>query len=244
MTGAPAWEAATAGQPPLAAQVNQFLATHAIAYLWTGALQAGQGTAGAGPVNSDGLYIAQSFTTGASQTAIGYVVLTASVTGSPGPLSLSVQANSAGAPSGTALVTTMLPKEFVSGALTATAVMLPAAGLTASTAYWAVAAAEGDASDYYSLGKSNQASGTSTSTNGTAWTAQAYGLLYQIWDQTPVQPLAGTWEDTGARWTSCGYDAGGQLSAVREYTAGQAANGYTASSRALTWAAGDLTGVA
>ncbi len=240
----PAWLGATAGYNAYAGQVNQFLGAHAVTYVYAGVEQASEATAGSGGVNSDGLWIAQSFATASGQTTTGYVTVTAKVTGTPAPLSVSIQATSSGAPSGTALVSTSLPKEFLTGSAAAVSVMLPVTGLTASTTYWIVANAVGDASDYFTWSKSNQTSGASTSTNGTAWTAQAYGLLYAVYDATPAEPLAGTWEDSGARWTSLAYNAGGQLTAIGEYTAGQSAAGYTASARALAYSAGLLTGVA
>lgn len=240
----PAWQAPTAGFSALAGQVNQFLAAHAVTYVSTGTVQAGQVIAGSGGLASNSLWIAQSFTTTAAQTTAGYAVMTAKVTGSPVPWSVSIQASSAGAPSGTALVSSSLPKEFLSGTAAAVSVMLPVTGLAAATAYWVVAAAAGDPSDFYTWNKSNQVTGASTSTNGTSWTAQSYGLLYQVFDASAVSPLAGTWEDSGARWTSWSYNGSGQLSALGEYTAGQAANGYTASRRALSYSAATLTGVA
>ena len=237
----PAWLGATSGFNAYAGQINQFLGTHAVTYLYAGVETAIQPTYGSGAVNSDGLYIAQSFTTGASQSAIGYIEVEAAVTGSPGPIAVSVQASSGGAPSGTALVTTMVPKELAG---TPVSVMLPVTGLTASATYWIVFAADGDASDYFSLYKSNQTSGVSTSTNGTSWTSQAYGLVYAVYDQSPVPPLTGTWEDSGARWTSLAYNGSGQLTGLKEFTAGQSAAGYTVSSRALAYADGLVTGVA
>src|SRR5580658_4200768 len=105
----PSWKAATAGQPPLAAQINQFVGTHAATFVYTGASFASQVTAGSGAVDSNGLYVAQSFTTGASTTAIGRILLTVAVTGSPAPLTLTIEANSARPPSGTALVSTTVP---------------------------------------------------------------------------------------------------------------------------------------
>jgi hypothetical protein len=87
-------------------------------------------------------------------------------------------------------------------------------------------------------------SGASYSATGTSWTAAAYGLTYQVYDQSAVPPLTATWEDSGARWTSLGYNGSGQLAALGEYTAGQAANGYTASDRALSYSGSRLTGVA
>jgi hypothetical protein len=239
---APAWSAATAGFSGLAGQVNQFLTTHAATCVYTGNQTAAQATAGAGGVNSNGLWIAQSFATAAGQTTTGYVVVTADFTGTPGPWTVSIQASSAGAPSGTPLVSAVVPKEFLSGSPAAQPVMLPVTGLTASATYWIVAQAAGDVSNYFTWSKSNQVSGASTSPAGSVWTAQAYGLLYKVFDGNPVQPLAGTWEDSGARWTVLSYTAG-QLTMIEEYTAGQAANGYTASARTLSYNGGTLTGV-
>lgn len=239
----PAWLAATAGQSALAGQVNQFLGTHAITYVYTGIQQASQSTAGSGGPNSDSLWIAQSFATAAGQTTVGYAVVTADFTGSPSPWTFSIQASSGGAPSGTALVSAALPKEFLTGSPAAQAVMLPVTGLTASTTYWIVAQAVGDGSDFFTWSKSNQTSGASTSTNGTSWSTQTYGLLFKVFDQSPVTPLAGTWEDSGARWTALAYTSS-QLTGIEEYTVGQAVNGYTVSSRALSYTSGKLTGVA
>lgn len=240
----PTWQAATAGSSALAGHVNQFLATHAVTYVYTGTQTAAQSTAGAGGTSSNGLYIAQSFATIGGQTTTGYVIVTAAVTGSPAPWTLSIQANSAGAPSGTALTSAAVPKEFLSGSAAAQAVMLPVTGLAASTTYWIVATAVGDVSNFFTWSKSNQVSGASTSANGTSWSAQGYGLLYKVFDASVVMPLAGTREDGGARWIALTSNGSGQLTAIEEYTAGQSANGYAASVRTLTYTSGLLTGVA
>ena len=240
----PSWQAATAGFSALAGHVNQFLATHAVTYVYTGNQQAAQSTAGAGGVASNGTWIAQSFATAGGPTATGYVVATAKVTLSPAPWVFSIQANSAGAPSGTPLVSAAVPKEFLTSSAAAQAVMLPVTGLTASTTYWIVANAVGDASNFFTWSKSNQVTGCSTSTNGSTWTPQAFGMLYKVFDATPVMPLAGTWEDSAARWTALGYNGSGALTGIEEYTAGQSAGGYAASSRALTYTSTLLTGVA
>lgn len=239
---APAWLAATAGQQAVAGQVNQFLASHATAYVYQGAEQA-SAAAGSGSVSSDGLWIAQAFTTGSSQTAAGRILVTAAVTGSPVPWALSVQATSGSAPSGTALASVQVPAEFMSGTAASVQVILPVSGLAASTGYWLVAEAAGDASDYFSWSKSAAASGASTSPDGTTWTAQPYGLAYAVYDQSAILPLAGTWEDSGARWMSLA-STGGQVTGISEFTAGQTAAGYTASVRALSYSSGVLAGVA
>lgn len=240
---APVWLAATTGFQGAAGQVNQFLATHAITYVPTGVLQANQQTAGSGAVDSNGLWIAQSFATAAGQTSVGYAVVTAAVTGSPAAWTFSIQGNSSGAPSGVLLASAAVPKEFLTSSPSAQAVMLPYAGLSPSTTYWIVAQAVGDASDFFAWSKSNQVSGASTSTNGTSWTAQSYGLLFEVFDQSEVAPLAGIWEDSGARWTALTYTSG-ELTGVEEYTAGQTANGYAASARGLAYTGNQLAGVA
>jgi hypothetical protein len=106
-------------------------------------------------------------------------------------------------------------------------VPLPITGLTASTTYHLVLIAgdtngnnAGDASNYISIEKSNQASGASTYTSGT-WTAQSYGFMYREFDQTVSGTLTAIWEDSGARWTWFGYDGSNNINAVNEYTVSQ-----------------------
>lgn len=240
---APVWLGATTGQPGQAGQVNQFLAAHAVTYLYQGTQKSAQINASAGAPASNGLYLAQSFSTAGGQTVTGYVMVYAAVTGSPAPWVISLQSDNSSAPSGTVLSSAAVPKEFVTGIGGWVSVPLPATGLTASTRYWIVATAVGDSSDKYTWQKSNQVSGCSTSTNGTTWNAQAFGLMYQVYDQTLTLPLAGTWEDSGARWTWLSYTSG-LVTGLQEYTAGQTANGYTAANRVLSYSSGILTGVA
>jgi hypothetical protein len=207
--------------------------------------KAAQTTAGTGAVNSNGSWIAQSFTTAAGQTQTGIVWLTLAVTGTPTPLTVSIYASSGGAPSGSPLVTTQVPREFVGSSAGLIPIPLPQYGLTASTTYWIVAQAVGDASDYFAWSKSNQISGASTSTNGASWTTQSYGLLYQVYDGTPKPPVVALWEDSGARWSWMAHDSTGRISTLWGYTAGQTAAGYAASVRTLSYSAssGILTGV-
>lgn len=235
---APSWLAATSGQPAQAGQINQFLATHQISYLYQGLTQAQQGIAGSGAVNTNGLSISQTFTTPAGDTTIGYVQLQLAVTGTPAPAAVSIQADVGGVPSGTPLVTTMVPREFLTGTASIQTIPLPAT-VTPSTTYHIVVSAVGDASNYYSWSKSNQTSGAQTSANGTTWAAAAYGFIYWVLDQTLVGPLTCMYEDAGARWTALTYGGvgGNQLTQLEEYTAGQTPTGYTASSRTLSYTA-------
>lgn len=242
MTGIPSWLGATSGQGAQAGQVNQFLGSHPSTFVYAAVQRAAQNTAGAGAVNSNSLWIAQSFATASGQTAIGRVVLTLAVTGSPAPLTVGLYANSAGAPTGAALVSVAVAKEFLTGTPAALSIPLPAT-VTASTTYWIVATAVGDVSNFFSWSKSNQVTGASTSANGTVWAAQAYGLLYQVYDQSASGSLTHTFEDSGARWTGLGYNASSQVSKLQEYTVAQS-SGYIQSNRTLSYSGTLLTGVA
>lgn len=238
----PAWIGASTGQPQLAAHVNQFLGAHAASLVYTGASISSQTTAGSGGVNSNGLWVAQSFTTGTA-TALGRARLTLGYTGSPNPLTLSLYANSGGAPTGSALTSTVVPANCLTAAGAAVSVPLPA-GLTPSSTYWLVVPAVGDGSDFYTWSKSNQTSGASTSANGATWTAQTYGLLFSCFDQSPIPPLTHTWEDSGARWTTLTGNTDNQPTSLQEYTVAQGAGQYVYSSRAMTYAGGSLASIA
>lgn len=228
----PTWQGATNGQPPLANQVNQFLGAHASTEVYTGVEKDNQSTAGTGATNSNSTWIAQKFTAASSYTS-GRVVLTLAVTGSPAPWVVSIQADSTGAPSGTALASVTLPNGFVPG--TAGTVSLPlSTTITSGSTYWIVAQAVGDVSNLYAWSKSNQVSGTSTSTNGTVWTTQAYGSLFQVWDSTTLAPLVHLWEDSGARWTTLSYATNGELTGLNEYTTAQGGS-YTQSVATVTY---------
>jgi hypothetical protein len=248
MATTPTWQAASSGSLPLTGQVNQLLGTHQSQILYPALRKANQSTAGAGNQQSNGTYIAQSFTTAVGQTTVGYVVLTISTTGGltgllP-PTALSLHANNAGAPALAALQTTTIASEYVATGPAASIFPLPVTGLTASTTYWLVLNASGDSTHHFNWSKSNQVSGCSTSANGTTWAAQAFGLLYEVWDQTisATTPIL-TWQDNGARWSSLTYNADNTVASIAEYTAGQTSTGYVQSYRNLAYTNKSLTAV-
>ena len=252
MTGIPAWEAATTGQPPLASQINQFLGPHPSNELYAAVQTAAQTTAGSTTTNTNGTYLAQSFTTAGGQTAIGYVIVPVTTTTTSGSslatTTVGLFANSAGAPAGSALVSTTITAEYANLASGGTNTVkliypLPATGLTASTTYWIVVAAAGNVSNSYTWFQSNQVSGASTSPDGVTWTAQGYGFEYQVFDQTASGLLTAVVEDSGSRWTVSTYTATGEISTYGEYTAGQTASGYLQSYRTYSYSNGLLTGV-
>lgn len=246
------WLAAAPGPLPLAQQVNQFLVSHPTMYLYTGTQTAQQITAGATSTSSNSLWLAQSFATAVGQTAVGYVTVPITTTSTSGtalaPTTLSLYANSGGAPTGSALVSTTLTAEYANFASGGTATVLvdyplPVTGLTASTTYWLVLHSTAS-TGFYTWYRSNQVTGASTSSNGTTWAAQAYGFEYQISDQTASGALQLTWEDAGARWTWSNFNALAQLTQYAEYTVAQGANAYVQSTRTLTYSSGLLTKVA
>lgn len=230
----PTWVGASTGSQPLAAQVNQFLGSHQIQYIYAGIVQNSSITLGSGGVNSNGLYIAQSFTTGSAYNLGRVVMGFAAMTGSPtATTTISIQTNSGSAPSGTALVSTVSPAQRLNNGSFSTP--LPCS-LAAATTYWIVMTAAGDASNYVTWLKTTAVSGASTSVNGTSWTAQAYGLYFSCFDQTAAPPVGHTWEDGGARWTTLSIpQATGALTGIKEYTAAQTAGDYVYSDRTLTY---------
>jgi hypothetical protein len=238
----PVWLAATTNQATQAGQVNQFLGTHAATIVYTGVVQSQQTTAGSGSQSTQTTYIGQKFTSAGSQTTIGRAVLTLSITGTPPPVSVSIQADSSGKPSGTPLVSTLLPRDFLSGSSNPISIPLPA-GISISTAYWIVMGIDGSAGNVFNWFKSNQASGCSTSTDGITWTTQTFGLLYQVFDYTLSGQIIHTWEDLGARWTLSGFNGTNQLVTLSEYTQGQTQTGYLTSNRALGYASGNLVSI-
>lgn len=239
----PAWLAATATKTTNAGQINQFLGVHAATILYAGVAIANHTTLGTGTVNSNGLYVAQSFTTGASATALGRFTLGLAVTGTPAPITVGLYANSGGAPSGAPLATVQIPHDVFGASVAFLSVPLVYSPLAASTEYWLVASAVGDASNYYSLYKSNVGSGASTSANSTTWTTQTYGITFYAVDQSVNGPVNNTWEDGGVRWTVLAYNAQGLPSAIVEFTQGQTATGYVFSNRSLSYTRGQLTGI-
>lgn len=241
----PTWQAATSGQPPKADQVNQLLDTHTTQLIYTGTLKSSQNTAGVGTTNTNGLWIAQSVSTVVGQTTVGYVNLTVSTTGGftgLAPTTVSIYTDVAGAP-GVSLGSMTVTGEHVAASPAIVTYPLPVTGSLGIT-YWIVMQAAGDASHFYGWHRSNQVSGASTSPDGITWTPQAYGMLYQVYDQTIVPPVVASWEDNGARWVWFSFNGDNTLAEISEYTAGQTATGYMQSFRALSYSNGSITTIA
>lgn len=243
----PPWLAATAGQHSQAGLVTQFLGTHSSQWVYAGALQTQQAT-GTGVYESlQSGYLTQFFTTGASQTAIGRVALQVStVGGSPtsatiSPLTVSLYAASSQLPTGGVLATATLAEPYVYAQPFWVSVPLAVTGLSPSAQYCLVVSGAGSSSAYYVWQKSNQASGAATSSDGATWTAQPYGLMYQVYDTTASGQIQSLVDDDGARITNLTW-SGATLTGITEYTQAQG-GGTLVSARTLTYSNGLLTGV-
>lgn len=249
MTAIPTWQAATAGQQGRAGTVTQFLGTHASTLLYQGALATSQTTGSGGFSDTQSQWLAQAIVTGSSQTAIGYVQLQLSaVGGSPvspliPPLTVSLYANNSGAPTGAALASTAITCQAVYLSPFWVTIPLPVTGLTPSHTYQLVTTMVGTSGHYYAWQRSNQTSGAASSSTGSSWATQPYGLMYQVYDQAQAGQLMLIYEDSGARWTQFTYNTAGQITQLVEYTAGQTAAGYQQTTSTLAYSGGLLTGV-
>lgn len=253
MSEVPTWQGATAGQRCDAGLMNQFLTNHNTTMLWAGTAQSSVTTSGASATGTNGLYLAQSFSTTANQTAIGYVQGPISTTTTSGaslvPTALSLYTNNNGSP-GTLIVSTVLTAEYCYTATNNgnTNVFanypLPATGLSPNALYWLVVNAANTGGNQYTWFRSASTSGAATSPDGVTWTLQSYGFRYRIQDQTVTGNVTCTWEDGGLRWTNYTYNTNGTINQYFEYTDCQGTNAYVQSCRTYSYSQGMLTAIA
>jgi YD repeat-containing protein len=250
VTAIPAWQAATAGHAGQAGAVNQFLGAHTAVFSYGNALSQQQATGSAKYSSTQGQYLAQQITTSATQTQLSAIALQISTVGgsavsNPIPaLQVGLYANAGGVPTGAALATASVSCQYVYSEPFWVSIPLSKLTLTPSTTYHLVVSAAGDASHYYVWQRSNKTSGASTSANGTSWTAQGYGLMYQTFvPSTTGAQLQLITEDDGASWTSFAYDSLGQITTITRYTAAQDPNAPLLVTSTLTYTNGRLTGV-
>lgn len=242
MSVMPTWQAAATGMPGQASAVNQLLGTHSSQYLYGGTQQTVQSTASTSYTTTAGQWLSQTVMTGAAQTAVGSVRLQINtVGGSPltatiPPLTVALYADSGGNPSGAPLGSVTVGDEYVYTAPYWVTLPLPATGLTANWPYHLVTQPAGSGAHYYAWHQSNQTSGAATSPDGATWTAQPYGLTYQLYDQTinGIYPTV-IYQDNGAAWTQLTYDTANRITGITEYTAGQTASGYAYATHTVTY---------
>lgn len=228
-------------QPVLASHPNQLLMTHqdSLFYQGNNSLSINQTITGT-VSTAGGTWVAQKVTaTAAMNNAISYVTVFVS-SGTPdgtlNPTSVQLYTDNAGAP-GTPIPPMMaLTNEYTFEVPSAAVIPIGiVTGLVTGTPYWVVFKGVSSASLSYTFSNSNSAGfiPASTSTNGTTWTAQSYGLWMKFWTTDTTGPL--TWVrheiDTvglGTAWTTYYRTGtpGGYTSNVFEYVPAQLTNKY------------------
>lgn len=244
MVSTPTYLAATSGSPSSVGQINQFLTSHTGNLLYQGVLQSSQTTAGTGTADSSVAWYSQTITTTSVQTAIGLVLLrlTSSGTG-VAPMQMQLYADSGGLPTGSALFSVNAATEYVAFAPAYVTFPMPMT-VTPSTTYHLAIPMVGNITNQYHWGISNQTSGAASSPDGVTWTAQTYGLLYEVYDQTTTGLLQCTYNDGGNRWTWQLYNATSHPTELCEFTQGQTSTTYVQSNRTISYTGGLITGIA
>jgi hypothetical protein len=249
MSVTPTWLAATAGHQGNSGFVNQLLGSHTATFLYQGGvLKSSQGTGTAVFTTTQGQYLDQAFSTVAGQTSVGSVGLQISTVGGSPTLAsvpslvLGIYADSSGVPTGSALASVLVSVQYIYDSSFWVSIPLAVSGLTASTRYHLVTSPVGTSTNYYVWQRSNQVTGTTTSTDGISWTSQSYGLMYQIYDETSSGLLNMIYEDNGARWSVFSYNSTGQIQTIDQYTVAQGSS-YVQSFNTLSYTNGLLTGV-
>jgi hypothetical protein len=185
---------------------------------------------------SNGNWVAQPFVL-ATGTEVKRVRLYVTGVGANADVNVSLRADNSGNPSGTSLVTILLPKEFFDTSPRWVDIPLIKTGLTNGATYWIVTESGGDGSNRLLFGTSGAVSPSlKTSSNGSTWVAGATQMLHTVSTGTSGLLVAAT-EDSGAAWFELTYDGSGNLTNVGEYVGG------FRNKRTLTYSSGTLTGV-
>lgn len=252
MTDIPTYKVAVVGQPGNAGMVNQFLGAHDAALIYSSSvLQSSQTTGSAVYTTTAGQYVSQSFTTTSSQTQVGQIWLQVSVVNGSaisdnvGPLMVSIYADFAGRPTGSPLATTSLSETIIYASSFWVVFPIAASGLSPGTTYHIVTSPIGDSTHYYVWQRSNQTSGASTTSDFLTWTDQAYGLMYQVYDQTANSDglLNYIILDGGSRWVKYTYNTDRLISTVTEYVIDQTGTGNFTTTHTLSYTNARLTGI-
>ncbi len=126
---------------------------------------------------------ALSVSVGGTAISVAHININLFKTGTPADnLVFAIQADSAGSPSGTDIITaTIAGTTFTTGSSPYTITFAPAQTLSTSTAYWVVLSRSGaqDASNYYNYGAVNSG-GNGYYYNGTAWAYTGWGSEFTL----------------------------------------------------------------
>ncbi len=195
----PAWQPAVDGQDAVAAQINQFLGLHHVDFCFQGLQQAGNVV----------------LPMGLTPTVVR-VTLNIVAAGAGADVTVTLQHDTAGSPSGTPLVSVILPAEFA-GSVRNISIPLFASGLTPGDTYWIVVSSGGDVTNHMTFNASGAVTPhAKTSTDGITWSATATQLMFQVF-MLQTGYIYNTYEDAGARWVEYVY-TDNQITTVNEYT--------------------------
>ena len=245
----PAWQGAASGGVVAvnAGHINQFLGTHKIAFAYTGTAQVSGPGSSSGSQGSNGLWLAQPFTTGASQSRVERLTMSALIAGSPSSTwQVGIQTDSGGSPSGTWLCWCYVPKGFLT--TSARSISIPAGiAVSSSTKYHIVAAAAGGTGNdfLWQTGTSTGVVGL-TSTNGTSWSALTVTYLFSVFAGSSGQ-LINIAEDGAApytHWCEFIWNSANELGTVNEAVNVTTSSNVFDSERTLSYSNGVLTSVA
>ena len=248
------WRAPASSNTALATDIDQFLGTHAVTYLYQGASQQTGAASTTGTLNTNTgaatQWIAQPFTTGGSQTTLTRVELRFTIQGTGADLTIDLQTNNAGNPAGTlvsASTTLIFPLDFLPGSVATVSFPLNATGLSTSTKYHIVVHGTASTTNYAKLDDGTTVTNAAlTSANGSSWATAGKSLVFTTYAGVNGN-LIHTWEDSGARWSGLEYANTGTTAAppskIREYTTATVAT-VGRSLRTMTLTSGALTSIA
>ena len=245
-------------QPPLAAQLNQFLMTHAITPHYQGvsspAINSGTLTSQSFAGGTNGLWVAQRFLSNGS--SIGYIMTNFGLgtypDGSLNPVSVQIYtdngSNQPGVPVTGSSQITMTPEYLYPTPLTLMMpIGVPSTSLVSGTHYWVVISGTKTSSgteSYFWQYKATADTGlyyATSSNSGSTWTNQTGGMYMQLFSDDVAGQLAWVTADGGgnnAPWMAFyRFTSPGQSMAtdIFEYYPGQLAGGrmYIQSTRSL-----------
>jgi hypothetical protein len=250
MSTIPAWLGAQVNYGGNSGLINQFLAQHDAIYQYSGQSIASEEATGSGIyIDTLNQWLSQTITTGPSQTDIGAVGLQLSTVGGSPTLNLipaltvSLYADLGGFPTGSAITSATVASTYVYSSSFWAQIPLVATGLTASTNYHLVTAITGTTGHYYVWQESNQTNGCLTAPDGVTWTAQGFGLMYQVYTQDSASGnVVLISEDNGSLVKILTYNSLNLLTNVSEYAQLQDGT-FIQSSGTLSYTNGLVTGV-
>jgi hypothetical protein len=235
-----------------AGDINQFLGTHAITYCNQGATQVSYTTTGGASVlktfSGAAQWLAQPFSTGASQTTISRIELYFSGSTTSGvDTTLELRTDNAGVPSNTTLYSVAIPSDFqnAGGPIIWVSIPCTVTGLTAATKYHIVVDGQNSGTSNIALSWATNTTsvnqGVKSASGTSGWSVNGNTFLFNVFAGANGV-LRNTYEDAGARWTGYDYNSSNgntTVATVREYT-----TGTLRSVRTLSYTSGALVGVA